>query len=185
MITQPNTKVTFKSLAEICGCFEQEVKDLLKSHNLTPENLTQVQIDSVKAQLTKGDIQMIKPNVHTVKNPVSLNGDTSMGKVTMPVSNAVSTVETAKDRREVAAATVMTSGQDAVSKVLEKATQKANDLIAAKLESLSDTLADKMAQEMEDEILKTVDFFGRMLTQGTDRTLGQIGEVMEGEFVQE
>ena len=108
-------------------------------------------------------------------------------KVTLPVTSqsnkAVDTVETAKDRREVAAATVMTSGQDAVSQVLEKATKKANDLIAAKLESMSDTLAEQMAKTMEDEILSSVGFFGQMLTQGTDRIHKQIGEVMEGEIV--
>ena len=178
--TTSNVKVTFKSLADELGLNESDVKALLTSKGLDVNDLTDTQKNAVKAQLSTG-IQM-KTNSPAPKSSMTLNGDAP--KVTLPISNAVSTVETAKDRREVAAATVMTSGQDAVSQVLEKATKKANDLIAAKLESLSDTLADKMAQEMEDEIMKTVDFFALALTKETDRMLGQIGGVMEGEFVE-
>lgn len=178
----PNTKVTFKSLADELGVDESAMKTLLNSKGLDVSDLTDAQKKAVQSQLSTS-IQMNTPNLQplTPKTSLTLNGDAP--KVTLPSSNAVDTVENAKDRREVAAATVMTSGQDAVSRVLEQATKKANDLIESKIDSLSDTLAAQMAKTMEDEILSSVGFFGQMLTQGTTRIHKQIEEVMEGELV--
>lgn len=176
------TKVTFKSLAVELGVDETELQSLLDSKKLDPSNLTNVQKDSIKAKLTK-TISMKSNTEKPSENKLALQG-TLPDNASSNSGKAVNTVETAKDRREVAAATVMTSGQDAVSMVLEKATTKANQKIADKLESLSDTLADQMALEMEAEILKTVDFFGQMLTKGTDRNLAVLGQVLEGEIIE-
>lgn len=86
MTTQPTTKVTFTTLADMSGSTEQEVKSLLKSHNLVPENLTQVQIDSIKSELTKSIQLKTVTQTPIPKVPTALNGDAP--KVTLPVSNS-------------------------------------------------------------------------------------------------
>lgn len=89
MTTQPTNKVTVTTLADMTGSTEQEVKSLLKSYSLTPENLTQIQIDSIKSELTKS-IQL-KTQTPTPKVPTALNGDAA--KVTLPVTNQCVDIE--------------------------------------------------------------------------------------------
>lgn len=89
MTTQPTNKVTVTTLADMTGSTEQEVKSLLKAYSLTSENLTQVQIDSIKSELTKS-IQF-KTQTHAPKVPTALNGEAS--KVTLPVTNPCVDIE--------------------------------------------------------------------------------------------
>lgn len=87
MITQSTAKTTFKSLADMSGSTEQVVKDLLKSYNLNPENLTQVQIDSIKSELTTDILLKTSNQSPTPKVNINLSGDAP--KVTLPVTHSL------------------------------------------------------------------------------------------------
>lgn len=92
--------------------------------------------------------------------------------------------EQVRDRKDAAATSVLSGGDNAVSEVLEKARAIADDRLAEQKDEVAQEIADELVVQEMEELTKLRDFFKRYRTGEANRMIAPYREYLEAEILE-